>query len=150
MATYRGDQNKKAYETLPYAPAESGIVKGKVLLMLETLDLAAVGAALTDGDFIKIGSKLPKGARVINVNAILPVDATGVLDFGWEANGAIAADTKGFIDGAANTSAIAGVDAAASAKYKQFTAETQLVSEVITTFTGEVGVLKVAVEYVID
>ncbi len=150
MATYRGDQNKQVYETIPFAPVESGVVRGKVVFMLETLNLAEVGAKLTDGDFIKIGSKLPKGARVLSLEAVLPVDALGVLDVGWEANGAIAADTNGFIDGAANTSVISLVPCAASAKYTQFTAETQLVAEVETTFDGQIGEVKFGIYYILD
>lgn len=150
MATYRGDQNKKVYETLPYAPANAGDVRGQVRHMIETLDLASVGAALTDGDYIKLGSRLPKGARILDFKAVLPVDAAGVLDFGWEATADEAADTKGFIDGAVNDTAIAEVSASAGNKYKQFSAEVQLVAEVITTFTGEVGDLIVSVLYILD
>lgn len=91
MATYFGAQATKILNTTPAKLAEMGFTKGKLLVISDSFDIAVQGAAtsLLTGDVIKMGSKIPEGARVLDVRFLFPDLDSGssiTMDAGWLAS----------------------------------------------------------------
>ncbi len=106
MATFYGANATLSLNQVPTGKVPAGESGGRVRLLFDTYTIAADFATL---DIIKMGDKVPAGARV--VDAWLAYDdldtSGGTLDFGWaaSADAVVAADATGFISAADATNA---------------------------------------------
>ncbi len=97
MATVYGVEATKAYNSNPVTKISKGEFNGRVQMLRDSYTFSA---DLASADIIKLGGKLPAGARV--VDAFIKwadLDASGgTIDVGWAASveGNEAADADGF------------------------------------------------------
>lgn len=141
----------KAFISNPTQPIGQGESGGKVKCIYDSYTLPA--AVIDTTDVVKMGTKLPVGARVVDATiACASLGTTGILKLGYAANGVDSADDDAFIASAdaGGQAVFAKPAAGAAGMFKKFTAETQLVlgcSEISTNNDVEI---KIAVFYVLD
>lgn len=133
MATLFGDNATLAESNEPAEKINVNAGKGRLRVIYDEITLAA---ELTAADIIKMGAKIPKGAKLYDARLISPqlgsAGGAGELDLGWAAgiNGDEAADADGIFDGVEVGSAAASVklqdDGAAGALGKEFAEEVQI------------------------
>lgn len=150
MATLLGVNYTKQFDNVPSEKIPAGEQFGDVHV---AYDKYTMEAALADGDIIKM-MKLPAGAKVID--AIIKTDkslgATGILDFGWAANGVDAADQNGLINQADGGGQALATHATPGAPglMKTFSVETQLQAQCTELSVATDAVIEVIVMYVIN
>lgn len=142
----------------PMQLAEQGECGGKLRVLFDQYTLTA---ALAQNDTIELGSKIPAGARVLDVvmNLSASLDAAaGTVDVGWKASddAAEAADADGFMDAvdatAAATFIMSDDEGTRPGLYKKFTAAVQPVIK--ATHAGGLdstsGTISLAIYYVVE
>lgn len=152
MATYYGDNYNSLYVEVPSQMADVGEVAGKVRVLYD--EHACEANVIATSDTILMGSKLPKGARVLNAKLAAPsLGTTGIMKLGFLANGVDAADDDAFIASAdaGGQAVLASMPAGSAGLGKKFEAETELsiaFSEATDSALGDV--IKIWIEYVLD
>lgn len=89
MATYYGTQATKILNTTIPKLAEEGYAGGKVKRISDVFDISVAAVSLLTGDVIKMGSKIPEGARIVDVKFLFPDMDSGssiTIDAGWLAS----------------------------------------------------------------
>jgi hypothetical protein len=155
MATLEGINYAKV-SAEPSQKVLKGEVSGRVKVLYDEHTFAGNVNAIAD--IVKIGSLLPKGARVLGAKVKCPsLGTTGILSFGYavSADAVEAADADGFIVVAqidAGGQAVLGVDTAASAAVgKQFAADVQ--PQLVFTEASDAAAgkkIQCWIEYVLD
>lgn len=147
--------NAKNYElinSVPAKQAEIGEVCGKMKVLFDEYVCTQNVYAISDK--ILIGSKLPKGARVLEAQLVSPsLGTTGIMQLGILANGVDAEDLDAFLTGAdAGGQAVKAVSAAgAAALHKKFEADSQVVINFTEASDAALnGKISVAIFYVLD
>lgn len=110
MATFRGENNKKAFETQPSELIKKNEATGEVMFAVDRIVLGAGGTnpagAIANGDIVLL-SKLPAFAKVLRVQARSIGTAIGAadIDIGHSSSaelndpdGTVTAVTNAFID----------------------------------------------------
>jgi len=159
MATYYGTQYQAAFVNNPADLINAPDRGGKV--MIEYFEYVATTTIPGTGDFIKL-CKIPKGARVLDVEISAPDMGTGgAINVGWAASAeldsagtaVVAAVAAGFfaaldINTAAAQQNMADVAGAAVAGHlKLFAAEVDLQMAPSTIWTVTTGTIKGYVKY---
>jgi hypothetical protein len=153
MATLNG-VNSALINADPSSKAAIGDQGGRIRLLK---DLFSLSGDLAVNDIIKMGGKLPKGAKIVEAVLSWSALGAGTLDVGWAAGaGALeAADADGIFDGLAVTAAGAANLASSShfanpGYLKDFVEEVQLQVLVATDTTALTGDIELVVMYVVE
>ena len=149
MATLYGNQYSDAYVEVPASKINSGDFNG--IPQVIYFDYNVPGSVPSNDDVIKL-CKLPKGARVLDANLVLPdLGDTTVLELGWAASeetsggsAVEAADPDGFmasIDGdvaadAFSMKTLAEAGTIAAGLLKKFDAEVDVQIKVTDAWTS--------------
>jgi len=156
MATVYGVEATKAYNSEPATKISQGKFAGQLHVIMDSYSLSA---DLASGDVIRMGGKIPAGAKILNVEVKFPdLDASGgTLDVGWLASSDAveAADADGFMANLDVTSA--GFAALASATHfanpgylKEFAAECQAAITVDGDTDATSGTIYMNIWYVVS
>lgn len=157
MAVRNGENYKKAYVDVPSSKIDKGEQIGRVRVAYDRFDLATIAAVLAVNDTV-LGPKLPAGSKVLDAAVkSVSMGATGIFDFGWQANGVDAADPNGLVDQAdAGGQAVyklgstPPVGPATAGVLKDFSVETQTELLVTEATANSTGVVEMFVWYVVD
>jgi len=154
MANLDGSNYAKINTTVPSVKTPSGESDGRKRIIYDSYDVSA--ASLAGGDVLRMGSKIPAGARVLSCKAYFSASlaATSDIDIGWAASaeGGEAADPNGFMDAVDASSAGTDESAVGDAGHlKKFPESVQLQATVITATTPtSSGILSMVTEYIRD
>ena len=135
--------------------SEQGEYHGRLRVIYDEFTLTA---DLASGDVIRMGGKIPSGARIIDVIFYTDnIDASGgTVDIGWLASddAVEAADADGFMDDVAVTAAAAFLmsddEGTRPGLFKRFTADCQAAITVDGDTDASSGSVKLCIKYVVD
>lgn len=138
MAGVYGVNYKKAYIDNPSQMIPAGEQAGRVRVAYDEITFEANVLAISD--VVKL-FKIPKGARVLGFRAVgASLGTTGILDFGYAANGVDLADPDAFISGLDLGGARASkVDTTEEGIGKKFEAETEIQAVFTEASDGALG-----------
>ena len=161
MSTLYGSQATKVLNTAIPKLVEQGYKGGSIKCISDKYDLSVAAATLLTGDIIRMGGKIPEGARIVNFKLIVPDLDSGssvLLSAGWLASDDAVEAVNGTGFASSITTGQAGgvydmfVSApTATGMQKVFSAEVQ--PTVTCTLQGSsvvTGVIYMEIEYVID
>lgn len=127
MAEFNGNNYGKIYSNVPSEAIGIGEFSGKVKMLFDSFTCEQNVYAIND--IVKMGAKLPKGARVLEAVLVSPsLGTTGIMQLGFANNGVDVADPDAFIAsadaGGADVKAL--MPAGAAGLGKKFEAETEI------------------------
>ena len=151
---YGVNATKVLNQSIP-ALSEQGEHKGRVQMLYDEYTLTADLAA---ADIIKMGSLLPAGARVVNMQLYFDdLDAAGgTVNVGWAASAdAVEAASASGLALAVDVTSAGVVDTvddypASAGLFKKFASPVQIQVATVGDTDATTGTIKVAVFYVID